>query len=948
MSLISKTAGSLARCFLAIGICCSILVVPAAGAKHATTINVPKFGADPGTKTPMVLADATSAAYDAAKARKDKAFENYTRLVTEGGSGSVAEALAEYKAAYEAFTALQAQYAANKANTFPAVEESSPVASNETSCDELFAINPNWCVMPPMNSDAQPGKWEKDRDRCCKTPSSAKSVELSCAELIGRSPRMCEISEQTASYMPWHKDYERCCNNDTFSPDNENVSDGQSVPWKLVIGLGLIAGLAVAAAAIRTIASRSKTLISDAKKARDLSKSKPPTGYILQVSADLIEMQPDHPVSLQVTVWQVNEGQGYQLAPDATIDIVVPAEAGFLSVTPTTGNGQLQVELSLIQPPASGEVLLQVNAATKDGGKSATVRVLCESQFAAYVNGAKRAPVRYDSTSKSWYFCDVIAGFWADGGTRPVKPNFGHGFATPPFVAVPDILALDDAYSDEQGRTIFKFSLKPGINLEKVFGQDLRTDAGQIRVKILPADTTGLSGSNEVIFQITPELVPLAWCCDAAPEGRARMYRDAKLDEFDIVADGKDELRIALIFVRSDKIKDGGDPRRYLDSAVDGIRIDKIELIGEGSQQFTSQVNLSATKPHELIVKSKSLILLTPATDHFRPALIVEGSLTDPQPGQLSSGVAFRANLNVLPVFMKLLVLPGRRPGTSLAVFYTGAVLANGEPVPLSGTRARIETTAYGSPLLAVDDPTDAATDKHGITKWTLHYHDMNWQNKAEARFKVRVGITEPDDQPCQATACMINVDANGADYLNAFDQAAPSLRLSNPVIRNFPVKPEFVYGVINNVNDLISRKNSRFGEYTCGALRDKIWRWTFKRRHDYAGDVATRMNGLDFAQYQLKPIHVFLSLFHRSMVATEVRLKSRHTDLDGRTGEYGRNLCVDSAGTCRTHLREWSHRWRAGHHHAGSHGHGPEDVCCWTGRWRTRTRSLRRWLSSQ
>jgi pyruvate/2-oxoglutarate dehydrogenase complex dihydrolipoamide acyltransferase (E2) component len=43
----------------------------------------------------------------AARLRRDRAFERYTRLVTEGGEGNVAEALAEYRAAVAALEALE-------------------------------------------------------------------------------------------------------------------------------------------------------------------------------------------------------------------------------------------------------------------------------------------------------------------------------------------------------------------------------------------------------------------------------------------------------------------------------------------------------------------------------------------------------------------------------------------------------------------------------------------------------------------------------------------------------------------------------------------------------------------------------------------------------------------------------------------------------------------------
>ena len=662
-----------------------------------------------------------------------------------------------------------------------------------------------------------------------------------------------------------------------FGVTGDGASTDQT-STKVVVGTGTgsedvvaavakaIAALVVTALAVKAVAvGLGKVLNSGKPKPpEEPSKKKPdpgPVGYILQISADCIKLDSQASQSFSARVLAVNAQGGYAPASDVAIQILAPPDAGFLSVTPSAGSGQLQATLSLAQPPTTSEVELQVYAATKGGGKTAKVRVLCESQFAAYVNGAKQASARYDTATKSWKFFDVIAGFWFGGDKTPVKPGFDYALPSPPFTAVPDILALDEpVYSDDQGRLIYKFSLKPGIDLEQEFGPDLKTQHnGQVHVKVQVVDQkSGQTWQDEIVYKITPELVPMAWCFgkDVKERDETRQYRDGLLDEYQIVADGKDELKVAMIFVPSHKVEDRTDPTQYLDKAIEGIKIDKIDLVGEGSQQFTAEEESECTTINELTIKSKSLILLTPAADHLRPALIVEGSLTGPQAGQFEpSGISFRIDLKVLPVFMKLLVLPGCHPGTSLAVFYTGTVSPNGEPSPLSGTKARIETICYGSPWLSVDEPVDGITNPHGVAKWTVRYHNMTWKNKTEANFKVRVGITDPDDPPFQATAVTIDVNANGAKYLEAFGQAAPTLDLSHPFLRYIPVHPDFLYGPINNVLSFVSE---RFGPYTCGDLRDKIWKWTFSRRHSYDPDLAASMNGLDFFKYWLKPLHVF------------------------------------------------------------------------------------------
>ncbi len=547
---------------------------------------------------------------------------------------------------------------------------------------------------------------------------------------------------------------------------------------------------------------------------------------------------------------------------------------------PAASGGSMAIELKAapptpdarLTPPGSISVTASAVLEGKTVSGNVEISLSSEVEFVAWAGGKKEVAAVYNKTDKRWFFPNIVCYFQTPGFEKPVMPPFQYGFPNPAFeTEPPNLLSAEEFYSTDDGLSYeMKMRLDDADALTRAFGPNLDENGGRVKVKITAIDEQQRPYIANVSYVVSPELVPLFWTFEEDSRVRAetRAYRDAELAAFELCTDGKDELPVALIFVRSDLIEAGADPTDYIQDAADNVKVKKIEIIGDGSSQFDIAPDPQEGVPYEFKVKSKSLVLSSAASDAYKPLIHVEAQQT----GEKGPAFDFTIDMRHRAVFMKLIVVPGNQPGTSLAVVYTGTVSAKGEPQPLSATPVRVETVCQGDAYLGVEDNSDGTTDKFGVASFTLRYRGLTWKNKAQAEFKVRAGITEPSDPPFDATYQTINVDQNGARFLDAFKQAAPSLRMNNPIFRERSLGflwPDFLCGPVNNINDMISGMTGaqHFKPYTCGELRDRIWGWTFKRRHSYDLDTATSMNGLDFFKYHIAPIHVW---FGFNMAGTE------------------------------------------------------------------------------
>lgn len=149
----------------------------------------------------------------------------------------------------------------------------------------------------------------------------------------------------------------------------EEGSPPAAPPWKVA------AGVAAAAAAIAAIA---RTLASRRAK----KPSRPPQcGYVLQLSAKVVEVEWGKPASLTVTAWRVDERGGHTLASDVPITISTPDSA--LVIEPRSGTGTLTCQLSLDGQPRARTVELEVTA--EGGGRTITATATAKVGFGVEV-----------------------------------------------------------------------------------------------------------------------------------------------------------------------------------------------------------------------------------------------------------------------------------------------------------------------------------------------------------------------------------------------------------------------------------------------------------------------------------------------------------------------------------------------------------------------------------
>lgn len=116
--------------------------------------------------------------------------------------------------------------------------------------------------------------------------------------------------------------------------------DGDS-PWTVAVG---VAGLAAALATIAVAVALGRKLIGPKSHS---GKQDPPARYILQLSADKLEIIGAGTATLTVTAYRVDSQGTLSPAPTAHLQIQPPPTAGGLHISPSQGQGQMQSTISV-------------------------------------------------------------------------------------------------------------------------------------------------------------------------------------------------------------------------------------------------------------------------------------------------------------------------------------------------------------------------------------------------------------------------------------------------------------------------------------------------------------------------------------------------------------------------------------------------------------------------
>lgn len=152
-------------------------------------------------------------------------------------------------------------------------------------------------------------------------------------------------------------------------------TEKQRSPWINVIG-GFAILTFFATGTMATLAATWK-LAKDKAKGKKSSREEdntPDFVYILQRSTDSLQVEMGKPAALQLTTWRVDIN-GYKIATEASIQIIVPSEAKGLQVSPASGQGQVSCTVSLTDIPSAEKTTLTVISSAGGSRNTASVAV---------------------------------------------------------------------------------------------------------------------------------------------------------------------------------------------------------------------------------------------------------------------------------------------------------------------------------------------------------------------------------------------------------------------------------------------------------------------------------------------------------------------------------------------------------------------------------------------
>lgn len=376
----------------------------------------------------------------------------------------------------------------------------------------------------------------------------------------------------------------------------------------------------------------------------------------------------------------------------------------------------------------------------------------------------------------------------------------------------------------------------------------------------------GQSLSAEVPLDIAgpspAELAPLVWATQPDP----REHKGASLARRELLADGEDQLEVAVMYLPADLVTEGADPAALAGQASALVRLKQAGLTGPGRENLAVEGAPSDTPGvFKLRVRSRRPLLATVENAAVDVALEIEGELAAEAAGryrlrETPARLAIRCKF----FFLKLIVVPAARQGASQAIAYVGT--APGTPQPLKDVACQLDLVSFGSgPSLVLRDDPAKRTAPSGLVSWTLEYKGASWNNVGEARFKVRAGVKGLEGAPLEATWVEIDVNANGQGYLSALGAAAPELGLNNPSFQGrggilAQMWPDSLAGPLNDVCSLAAETDN-WRHYTSPQMRDRMWRFALERRFSSDLNLASAMNGLEFARYEIAPIHACCAL---------------------------------------------------------------------------------------
>ncbi len=162
-------------------------------------------------------------------------------------------------------------------------------------------------------------------------------------------------------------DYEFICPLD-LQPGKTSISIPQAEKgsgWQVVVG-GLAA---VAAIGLAAVAAGAALVKSGGKK------GPPPPKYILQLNKNKLEVNHKQSAALSIRAWKINPDGSTVPAPEAVIQVAVPASPALLVASPVSGQGSLECIFSAPKPKECADLSVKITSSANLMKTSAQILV---------------------------------------------------------------------------------------------------------------------------------------------------------------------------------------------------------------------------------------------------------------------------------------------------------------------------------------------------------------------------------------------------------------------------------------------------------------------------------------------------------------------------------------------------------------------------------------------
>ncbi|HEY9068957.1 MAG TPA: hypothetical protein VIV61_01800 [Candidatus Ozemobacteraceae bacterium] len=673
--------------------------------------------------------------------------------------------------------------------------------------------------------------------------------------------------------------------------------DAQAPEWQTVTGTGALGLLLVFIAGLALI-----------KKAGSRVTPDQPAGYVLQLSAQQIDVDPMTSAKLQITAWRIMGDASRYPATEAVISLAFQPPIPALSVTPDAGTGQLRCEITLDRLPESGTLAttLVVTARAGAATTSASVRIGLGMQLGAWASGLAEAEVVFDKVRHMWVLPPITA-FFLDSRGAQARPPGPWRFQDPPVVADREILEIETVSGTLAGmdQGTIALRLRPDVDLLRdATLQPWLLGDGRVNLEIRAETQEELPRcfSARVTLRFRPTVERCAWSYHGAIENRGeRPYRGLTLAQLELAADGADILHLAVAFRRTDAPETPLEPAEY-------VELERIELEGGDAAQFALEPDRSVPPlPGRGTWKIESLrpllytkeraerSLIARLTARLRPEARNVRLLPDP------------ADIPLEPRAIALTpwVVAGQRPGTADAVALVCLPphikrAMSGVPVTV-----RVENLGHGSLRPLTGDAVRTGPD--GLTgKCVLRYEGLSWANVSDARFRVKFGIPDRHGTIHEAVFTDVDVGRNLMNMLTELETEAGNgeLEFENPLFdRNsaqfmgdtswkmFGTLPEIFRGPAQNMLNMMFEKTALgtpaaiaasteecqalaglTGRFVCGSYRARIRAWLERRRFGsprgdetpipFVPERMARYNGIEIGEYTMGMLATWPHLF--------------------------------------------------------------------------------------